>query len=152
MDVEKIKSMIAYFAKFTKRLFSVKLMKLLWYSDALCYQRTGKAMTGLVYTHMPKGALPIGFREICELNSVDKEAEEIYETIRFRFVPKNIDLIDESLFTKEELRVLNDVCEMFGELSGTELSEVMHIEDIYKKTEEKQILDFSLIKELKAIK
>lgn len=149
--VDKIKSMIAYFARFTKNLFSVKLMKLLWYSDALSYQRTGKSMTGLVYTHMPMGALPIGFREICELNSVDREPEEICETIRFRFAPKNIDMIDESLFTLEELSVLKDVCERFENISGTELSEIMHEEDIYKFTEEKQVLDFSLIKKLKAI-
>lgn len=149
--VDKIKSMVAYFAKFTRNLFSVKLMKLLWYSDALAYQRTGKSMTGLVYTHMPMGALPIGYKEICELNSVDKEAEEICETIRFRFVPKNIDMIDESLFTIEELNILREICEKFYNLSGTELSEIMHREDIYKITEEKQILDFSLIKSLKAI-
>lgn len=151
LHVDKIKSMIAYFARFTKNLFSVKLMKLLWYSDALSYQRTGKSITGLVYTHMPMGALPIGYREVCELNSVDKEPEEICETMGFRFVPKNIDMIDESLFTLEELSVLKDVCERFENISGTELSKIMHEEDIYKCTEEKQVLDFSLIKKLKAI-
>lgn len=150
LNVEKIKSMLAYFARFTKKLFAVKLMKLLWYSDALSYQRTGKAITGLVYTHMPNGALPIGFREICELNSVNKEPEEIYETIRFRFVPKNIDMIDESLFSKEELGVLHEVCEKFHSTSGSELSKIMHEEEIYKITEEKEVLDFSLIKTLKA--
>lgn len=149
--IDKIKSMLAYFARFTKNLFSVKLMKLLWYSDALSYLRTGKSMTGLVYTHMPMGALPIGYKEICELNSVEKEPEEICETIRFRFVPKNIDMIDETLFTLDELNVLKDICKRFENTSGTELSEIMHDEDIYKFTEEKQVLDFSLIKKLKAI-
>ena len=151
LSVDKIKSIIAYFAKFTKNLFSVKLMKLLWYSDALSYQRTGKSMTGLVYTHMPMGALPIGYKEICELNSIDKEPEIICETIRFRFIPKNIDMINESLFTLDELNVLQEVCERFGNISGTELSEIMHEEEIYKETEEKQVLDFSLINKLKAI-
>ena len=60
-------------------------------------------------------------------------------------------MIDESLFTLEELSVLKDVCERFENISGTELSEIMHEEDIYKFTEEKQVLDFSLIKKLKAI-
>lgn len=150
LNIDKIKSMLAYFAKFTKNLFSVKLMKLFWYSDALSYQRTGKAMTGLIYTHMPKGALPIGFREICDLDSVDKVPEEIHETITFKFVPKEIDMIDDSLFSLEELNILKEVCEKFYDLSGTQLSEIMHKEDIYKTTEEKQILDYSLINKIKA--
>lgn len=149
LDIRKIKSMLAYFARYTKELFTVKLMKLFWYADALSYKKTGHSMTGLVYTHMPMGALPIGYREICELNSVDKEPEEIRDNIVFRFVPKSIDMIDDSLFSLEELSILQMVCDKFKDMSGTELSSIMHDEEIYQITEEKQVLDFTLIDKLK---
>ena len=48
----------------------VVLMKLLWYIDALSYKNRGYSITGLVYTHMPYGALPIGHKEIIELSSL----------------------------------------------------------------------------------
>ena len=150
LDIEKIKSMLAYYARYTKNLFIVKLMKLFWYSDVLSYKKTGHAMTGLVYTHMPRGALPLGYKEICELNSVEKEFNEINDNIVFKLVPKSGDMIDDSLFSLEELAILKMVCEKFKDFSGTELTNIMHDEDIYNITEEKQILDFSLIQDIKA--
>lgn len=59
-------------------------------------------------------------------------------------------MIDVTLFTLDELNILKDVCEKFEDISGSELSKIMHEEDIYKITEERDILDFSLIKKLKA--
>lgn len=150
LNIDKIKSMLAYFARFTKNLFTVKLMKLFWYSDALSYQRTGHSISGLVYQHMPKGALPIGYKEICELDSVEKETLEIHETISTRFFPKDTDEINGFLFTLDELEVLNDVCKKFEDISGTELSEIMHQEDVYNITDSHDILDFSLLTTLKA--
>lgn len=150
LNIDKIKSMLAYFARFTKNLFTVKLMKLFWYSDALSYQRTGSSISGLVYQHMPMGALPVGYKEICELDSVDKEYCEIHDTISTQFLPKDTDEINESLFTLDELKVLNDVCRKFEYLSGSDLSNIMHEEDIYQITDQHEILDFSLIKKLKA--
>ena len=67
-----------------------------------------------------------------------------------KFVPKAIDTIDDSLFSLEELSILQEVCEKFKDISGSELSNIMHQEEIYNITEEKEILDFSLIKFIKA--
>lgn len=150
LGIDKIKSMMAYFARFTKNLFTVKLMKLFWYSDALSYQKTGKAISGLIYKHMPMGALPVGYKEICDLNSVDKEYLEIHDTISTQFLPKNSDEINETLFTLDEMEILNEVCRRFENVSGSELSDIMHEEDAYQITDKNDILDFSLIKKLKA--
>lgn len=150
LSIDKIKSMMAYFARFTKNLFTVKLMKLFWYSDALSYQKTGKAISGLVYKHMQMGALPVGYKEICDLNSVDKEYIEIHDTISTQFLPKDSDEINETLFTLDEMEILNEVCRKFENVSGSELSDIMHEEDAYKVTDKNDILDFSLIRKLKA--
>ena len=39
-------------------------MKLLWYADAQHFKKNNQSITGLVYKHMPHGALPIGYDEL----------------------------------------------------------------------------------------
>lgn len=151
LSVAKIKSMLAYFARFTEQLFNVKLMKLFWYSDVLSYLKTGKSMTGLVYLHMPHGALPIGWREIGNLDSVNKENVIVIDYLATEYIPKDTDQINESLFTEEELSILHNVCSRFKTINGTELSKIMHSENAYLQTTDRQIIDFSIIKELKAV-
>ena len=150
LNIEKIKSMFAYFAQFTENLFTVKAMKLFWYSDALSFVKTGKAMTGLVYQHMPLGALPIGYREIENLDSVSKRETLVYDYLATEYVSKGTDMIDDSLFSSDELDVLHAVCKRFKTYSGREISDVMHREDAYELTEDRAIIDFSIIKSLKA--
>lgn len=41
-------------------LYKVKLIKLIWYADALSYKRRGFAITGLVYQALPMGTVPVG--------------------------------------------------------------------------------------------
>ncbi len=151
LNVPKIKSMLAYFASFTNQLFNVKLMKLFWYSDVLSYLKTGKSMTGLIYLHMQHGALPIGWREIGNLDSVNKENVVVIDYLATEYTPKDTDEIDESLFTEEELSILHNVCSKFKTITGTELSKIMHNEAAYLQTTDRQIIDFSIIKEIKAI-
>ena len=151
LNISKIKSMIAYFARFTKNLFTVKMMKLLWYSDALSFLRTGKSMSGLVYQHMPYGALPIGFNYVESLDSVKRERMVYIDYLATLYLPKEEDTIDESLFSSDELDILHKVCEKFKTSSGIELSEIMHREDAYIFTDDREIIDFSIIKSLRAI-
>jgi hypothetical protein len=107
-------------------------------------------MTGLVYQHMPLGALPIGYREIENLDSVAKRDKLIYDYLATEYISKGKDMIDDSLFSSEELDILHDVCERFKFYSGKDISETMHLEDAYTLTEDRAIIDFSIIKSLKA--
>ena len=150
LNIEKIKSMFAYFAQFTENLFTVKAMKLFWYSDALSFLKTGKAMTGLVYKHMPFGALPIGYREIEDLDSVSKNEMFICDCLATEYRPKGKDMINDALFSMEELDILHDVCNRFKSCTSTEISNTMHLEEAYELTEDRTIIDFSVIKTLKA--
>ena len=58
--IDKLEAAISYIAEKVSNLFKVKLMKMLWYADALSYKENGVAITGLVYRHNEMGALPIG--------------------------------------------------------------------------------------------
>ena len=52
LSLDKVVEVIRYFASSIKvtSLYKVKLMKLIWYADALSYKRRGFAITGLIYT------------------------------------------------------------------------------------------------------
>ena len=62
LSLDKAVDMIRYFAAYPRinAFFKVKLMKLMWYADALSYKLRGFAITGLVYRALPMGAVPMG--------------------------------------------------------------------------------------------
>lgn len=55
LDIDKIEAIISYIAESVSNLYKVKLMKMLWYSDALAFINNGSAMTGMVYRHEVMG-------------------------------------------------------------------------------------------------
>lgn len=81
LSLDKVVDVIRYFAASSKirKLYKVKLMKLLWYADALSYKRRGFAMTGLVYQALPMGAVPVGHNAIIDLKDVPCEEVDMGE-------------------------------------------------------------------------
>lgn len=146
LDMEKIANVMGYFACFVNNLYKVKLMKLLWYTDALYYKRHGEAMTGLVYKHMQFGALPIAYDEIIYLPTVKVIEEAIYESISYKIMPK--EEINLSSFSLEELSVLEKVATTFKDYKSTEIVDYMHEEKAYTDTVPNQVIPFSLSKKL----
>lgn len=146
LDLEKLADVIGYFACFVNNLYKVKLMKLLWYADALYYKRHGKAITGLVYKHMPLGALPIGYDEIIYLPTVKVLEEVIQYDISYKIIPK--DEINLSSFSLKELSVLEKVATKFKNFKSREIVDYMHDEKAYTDTEPNQVIPFSLSIEL----
>ena len=71
LNIDKIEECISYIAKNTKYLYKVKLMKMLWYVDALSMKQFNKAITGLVYTHQKMGALPVGHSSLVLLDQLN---------------------------------------------------------------------------------
>ena len=121
-------------------------MKLLWYSDALYYKRYGKSITGLVYKHMPLGALPIAYDEIIYLPTVKVLEEIIDYNVSYKIVPK--DEINLSSFSLKELSVLEEIAMAFKDYKAKEIVDYMHKEKAYTETEPNQLIPFSLSKEL----
>lgn len=151
LDIGKIKNMLIYFARNVKNLFEVKLMKLFWYADAMSYVETGKTMTGLVYTHQKFGALPIGYEYFTRFGTVVQDDRQVKNYMATEFKPKTGYEFDDSLFSSKEIEILNKISKRFRDCTGKELSDIMHNEDAYQLTNDKEIIDFSLIKDLKAI-
>lgn len=147
LDIEKVCNMMLFFASKCKNLFKVKLMKLLWYSDALHFQKYNISMSGLVYQHMPMGALPIANYDLMNLVEVETIEYEYGEKVSYKIIPSKH--FSEDFFTEEELKTLYAVVKRFKNYNGNEIAEYMHQEVAYTKTQERDLIPFSLAKQIR---
>ena len=147
LNIPKIELVISYYASRIKKLYKVKLMKMLWYADSLCYKLYGHAMTGLVYCHEDMGAWPIGHYKIGGLQLVSVEEECEYENSEYRFLPN--EKLDETDLSIEEKKILDMVIGKFKTYSAQQIIDYMHDEIAYKKTKDKEIIPFGLAKQIR---
>lgn len=146
--LDKVVDVIRYFAASSKirKLYKVKLMKLLWYADALSYKRRGFAMTGLVYQALPMGAVPVGHNAIIDLKDVPCEEVDMGEGNGYYF-----SLSEPTTYktlTEDDVKILDAVIEKLGSMSKTEIVAFMHKEEAYEKTTFKDIISFEYAKHL----
>lgn len=59
LERRKLFEAIGFFYKNTKKFGLVKLFKLLYFLDMLHFRETGRSVTGLVYTALPYGPVPL---------------------------------------------------------------------------------------------
>lgn len=150
LSIEKVANVMGYFAQFIDSLYKVKLMKLLWYTDSIFFGRYGKSMTGLVYKHMPLGALPIGYDEIISLPTVKVIDEMIQDDICYKIQPnKEVNICD---FSLEELSVLELVATTFKYYNTKEIIDYMHMKKAYIETMPNQIIPYSLARQLNTLR
>lgn len=148
LSLDKVVDVIRYFAASSKirKLYKVKLMKLLWYADALSYKRRGFAMTGLVYQALPMGAVPVGHNAIIDLKDVPCEEVDMGEGNGYYF-----SLSEPTTYktlTEDDVKILDAVIEKLGSMSKTEIVAFMHKEEAYEKTTFKDIISFEYAKYL----
>lgn len=141
LNLNKVVEMINYLAANVSNLHKVKLMKMLWYSDALHFKRNGKAISGLVYSSLPKGAVPEGYEQIVLLNGVSYDAVWYGENIAYKFKPTPGFEIKE--LAQSEIETLDKVISIFGRLNTDEIVDKMHNEEAYKCTGSNCIIEFS---------
>jgi len=146
LDINKLESIVSYFAKRVNNLYKVKLMKMLWYADSLSYKLNGVAMTGLVYCHDDMGALPIGHYKILDLENINVYKEEDYENTRYHILPNN--KLDLSNLDSNDMDILDQVIYKFKNFKANDIVEYMHRERAYIETRDGQIIPFSLAKEI----
>lgn len=148
LNIDKIEAMISYIAEKVSNLFKVKLMKMLWYSDALSFIENGFAMTGMVYRHETMGALPIGHYSLMNLENlnVKEEMGYNYDTV-IHIYP--IAGMDYSVLSDEEKNILDKVIEKFKNFKTKEIVDYMHEEKAYIETNVGEIIPFSLAKEIR---
>ncbi len=149
LNIDKIETMISYFAEKVSNLFKVKLMKMLWYSDVLSFIENGCSMTGMVYRHEPMGALPIGHFSLMNLENlnVQEEMSFNYDTMLHVYPTANMDY---SILSDGEKAILNKVITKFKDYKAKDIVNYMHDEKAYSETKPGEIIPFSLAKEIRA--
>ena len=142
LSLDVVVEMIRYYANSSKvtGLFRVKLMKMLWYADALAYKRRGYAVSGLVYRALPMGAAPVAYESIVDLSTVQCEEIEMGDGTGFRFLPT--DCREYPHLSVDDRDILDAVIRRFGKVSTTEIVETMHREDAYTETAPHDIILF----------
>lgn len=147
LNLDKVIDMTNYFANKINDLYKVKLMKLLWYSDALSYQRRQQAISGLTYVALPMGAVPDGYDLIINLDGIKYEVTQLdNECIGYRFIPPHN--FQSTSLSPEELDILNEVSNKLGHLSAKKISDKMHEERFFQANSQNSIISFELPHEL----
>lgn len=148
LDLDKVVDMIRYLAasKEVTNLYKVKLMKLMWYADALSYKKRGYTITGLVYQAMPMGAVPIGHNSIILLKGVPCEEVDMGETIAYQFSLEEAKSFPS--LSDDDKNILNIVIEKIGKMSKNQIVSFMHKEQAYVETAQRDVIPFSFAENL----
>ena len=149
LSLDKVVDVIRYLAASKKvtNLYKVKLMKLMWYADALSYQKRGFAITGLVYQALPMGAVPVGHNSIIDLKDVPCEEVDMGETNAYHFSLKGEQKF--SALSGEDIKILDVVIEKLGRMSKNEIVSFMHKEQAYERTLPRDNISFEYAKQLR---
>lgn len=142
LDFNKITEIIAYFCNSSQvtSLYKVKLMKLLWYSDALSFKRHGHSITGLAYTALSMGAVPLAHEYIIDLNGIQYEEVDFSEGTGIHFIPSPI--TEYNSLDSNDINILDTIINTIGNYTKGQIVERMHSEQAYIKTHRTDYINY----------
>lgn len=153
LDLEKVENIISYIASKVKNLTITSLNKYLWFIDMLSFNQESVSITGLTYQHEKFGPTIIEqkYNEISLLN--DKYKREDYEnengTTTKIVSNKNYDL---SKLKDNEIKIINTIIKLLKDKNVTDISEMSHKEEGWKKTKRYEKISFEYAMNLNIIK
>lgn len=150
-EFEKFRNMVLYFAKEINYLSKTKLNKLLFYSDFKCFQQELVSMTGLSYKRDYYGPVPMDFEILYSiLNDLDNIMWHIFPNGKGEYIVHK-ESFNADVFTKEELQIMEEVVQKFGEDNAEKISDKSHEEIGYIETEMKNVISYEYANHLKYI-
>ncbi|TSC90743.1 MAG: helix-turN-helix domain protein [Candidatus Berkelbacteria bacterium Licking1014_96] len=117
-----------------------KLAKLLYFADFDYFEKFQKPITGDIYKAYPKGPVPVALNEIItamskkgnlKIDTVQEWGEEYAPTEVYKCSIK----ADISVFTKNEIKMLNRIAHLYGRFNGEKLAILSHAEAPYTAAE-----------------
>ncbi|MBQ9122426.1 MAG: DUF4065 domain-containing protein [Lachnospiraceae bacterium] len=151
LNIDKIEASISYMAaKGVEHLYKAKLMKLLWYFDALSYRLNQSAVTGLVYRNEKVGVTPVGHYSLMNLDKINvhEETGTDYETVLHIYPNEGIDY---TILNSKERDILDKIILKFKHYHAKEMMEYMHEEPTCRATKEGEIIPFDISKEIRML-
>ena len=153
LDLEKVENIISYIASKVKNLTITSLNKYLWYIDMLSFNKRAVAITGLTYQNQKFGPT-IVYKKYDELSLLDdKYQREDIETENgntTKIISNdnfNLDKISDS-----EKEIIDTIIKLLKNKKVTDISEMSHREDGWKKTKRFEQISFEYAMNLKLIK
>ncbi|WP_333662768.1 Panacea domain-containing protein [Acinetobacter sp.] len=133
---EKLINAITFFAQNVDKCGKIKLFKLLYFLDFEHYKLTGRNTTGLNYYAWPMGPVPTAL-----FGEIESPEPDMAENLRFSEIPvyggKKTMLkieykkdFDASLFSKRELKIMNDLASRYKTTRAEDMIEATHLENL----------------------
>lgn len=152
-DYSRYVAVVLWFCRRLKTVTPTSLNKLLFYADFLCFQSESVSLTGTAYRRLAYGPVPSdygGLREQMELDQYVNvgEVEWSNGNLGEEYSPGlRADELTVSLSARE-LRVLETVARVLGQLTPSELSERSHQETAWSETEDRNLIPYDKASEL----
>ena len=130
---QKLIEAVVYFLNHTKHPGAIKLFKLLYFLDMLHFRETGRIVTGLEYTALPYGPVPLSL-----FNEFSKPEPDLSEAVSIKKAPKEdptakpFTIITPKTserayyLTSREQRIAAELALMFDTASADEMSLISH--------------------------
>lgn len=150
---EKLFNMILFFSE--RGVLKTKLMKLLWYSDFLMYQKNQLSISGTPYWHKEFGPVPVEHDTILGCGTsmsyiLINEEEDISSGYTKMLVKSNTP-INLTLFSEQELQIMDSVQTFFSNYGSRDISNFSHEEDAWQQTQEKEMISYEFAETIKLI-
>ena len=153
LDLEKVENIISYIASKVKNLTITSLNKYLWYIDMLSFNKRAVAITGLTYQNQKFGPT-IVYKKYDELSLLDdKYQREDIETEN----GNTTNIISNDNFNLDKIsssdnEIIDTIIKLLKNKNVTDISEMSHREDGWKKTKRFEQISFEYAMNLKLIK
>jgi len=149
INEKKYKNAVLFFANKVRNgtLGKLKMMKLLYYLDFDFFEKYGKSVTGDSYLRFENGPVPQTAEKILK-NMTGKDIK-----VTRRTMPKGYNdqqLIeplkdfDMSVFSKEELVMLEEIADKWEKFSGSDMKMASHGEAPWIATKPNGVIDYNL--------
>ena len=152
-DLEKVENIISYIASKVKNLTITSLNKYLWYIDMLSFNERTVAITGLTYQNQRFGPT-IVYKKYDELSLLDdkytREDIENENGNTTKIVSNNNFNFDK--ISSSEKEIIDTIIKLLKNKNVTDISEMSHREEGWKKTKRLERISFEYAMNLKLIK
>lgn len=150
-DFEKLENLIGYIADKVNNLYQTSLNKYLWYIDFLYFKKYVRSITGLRYMKYEFGPIieEFAYKDILNYKSDKYYIEENELNDRTTVKIKSNQNYDLSIFTEDELEVINKVIDKFKNKNCTELSNLSHEEQGWIDTPLGKLISYDYADNLK---
>ncbi len=144
-DLDRFENVTLYLCKHVPKVTKTKLNKLLWYCDFLSFKAHRRSITGLMYVHLPYGPVPNHY-DYCVAHLLEEGALSSREFVFKGVIGEAYRACDEpdlSLFSRNEINVLEKVAYTFRRMRAKEITERSHTEEGYRRTGPGKIVSYS---------